>query len=184
MSNTDQFSIKPIVATSSLRTLAYEALKQAITNMDLYGRPDEVRLDERKLSQDLGVSRTPVREALTVLEQEGFVRSEARRGIFVIKKTRAEIVGMIHAWAALESMAARLACSRATDAQLKSLRDEFPEFYEGRPSERNFVQWPTEPVAEQKVEERLMKEISFDPDVWVVEIEDRAGRHFLDLAKG
>ena len=55
---------------------------------------------------------------------------------------------------------------------------------EGRPSERNFVQWPTEPVAEQKVEERLVKEMSFDPDVWIVEIEDRAGRHFLDLAKG
>ncbi|AWN37058.1 GntR family transcriptional regulator [Methylobacterium radiodurans] len=135
MSNSDQFSIKPIVASSSLRTLAYEALKSAITNMDLYGRPDEVRLDERKLSQDLGVSRTPVREALTVLEQEGFVRSEARRGIFVIKKTKAEIVGMIHAWAALESMAARLACTRASDAQLQSLRTEFPEFYEGRPAE-------------------------------------------------
>ena len=127
MVKSDQFSITPIVASSSLRTLAYEALKAAITKMDIYGRPDEVRLDERKLSQDLGVSRTPVREALTVLEQEGFVRSEARRGVFVIKKTKKEIVGMIHAWAALESMAARLACERATDAQLKSLREIFPE---------------------------------------------------------
>src|SRR3978361_2025274 len=94
MVKTAQFSIPPIVASSSLRTLAYEALKAAITKMDIYGRPDEVRLDERKLSQDLGVSRTPVREALTVLEQEGFVRSEARRGVFVIKKTKKEIVGM------------------------------------------------------------------------------------------
>ncbi|MGU3538589.1 GntR family transcriptional regulator [Methylobacterium sp. A54F] len=135
MTKSEQFSIRPIVASSSLRTLAYEALKSAITNMDIYGRPDEVRLDERKLSLDLGVSRTPVREALTVLEQEGFVRSEARRGVFVIKKTKQEIVGMIHAWAALESMAARLACERATDSQLLSLREAFPEFYEGRPSE-------------------------------------------------
>lgn len=135
MTNSDSLSIKPIVASSSLRTLAYEALKAFITNMDIYGRPDEVRLDERKLSQDLGVSRTPVREALTVLEQEGFVRSEARRGVFVIKKTKNEIVGMIHAWAALESMAARLACSRATDAALKSLRESFPEFYESSPAE-------------------------------------------------
>ena len=135
MTDNGQFCIKPIVANSSLRTLAYEALKAAITNMDIYGRPDEVRLDERKLSQDLGVSRTPVREALTVLEQEGFVRSEARRGVFVIKKTKREIVGMIHAWAALESMAARLACARATDAQLRSLRETFPEFYDGKPNE-------------------------------------------------
>jgi len=135
MSNSEPLSVKPIVASSSLRTLAYEALKTAITNMDIYGRPDEVRLDERKLSQDLGVSRTPVREALTVLEQEGFVRSEARRGVFVIKKNKREIVSMIHAWTALESMAARLACARATDGQLRSLRESFPEFFEGQPSE-------------------------------------------------
>ncbi|WP_204324603.1 FCD domain-containing protein, partial [Stenotrophomonas maltophilia] len=63
------------------------------------------------------------------------MRSEARRGVFVIKKTKREIVGMIHAWAALESMAARLACARATDAQLRSLRETFPEFYDGKPNE-------------------------------------------------
>ncbi|MBE7198460.1 MAG: GntR family transcriptional regulator [Parafilimonas terrae] len=134
MSNSESLSVKPIAASSSLRTLAYEALKSAITTMDIYGRPDEVRLDERKLSQDLGVSRTPVREALTVLEQEGFVRSEARRGVFVVRKNKREIVEMIHAWAALESMAARLACLRASDAQLQDLRDAFPEFYAGQPS--------------------------------------------------
>ncbi|MCJ2012958.1 GntR family transcriptional regulator [Methylobacterium sp. J-076] len=131
MANPEPLSIKPIVVSSSLRTLAYEALKTAITNMDIYGRPDEVRLDERKLSQDLGVSRTPVREALTVLEQEGFVRSEARRGVFVVRKNKREIVGMIHAWAALESMAARLACTRASDAQLRELSESFPEFFSG-----------------------------------------------------
>ncbi len=49
--------------------------------------------------------------------------------------------------------------------------------------ERVFTPSPPQPVAEQAVEERLRKEISFDPDVWIVEIEDKAGRHFLDLAK-
>jgi len=39
-------------------------------------------------------------------------------------------------------------------------------------------------VPEASVEERLVKEIRFDPDAWIVETEDRAGRHFLDLAKG
>ncbi|MFC5556657.1 GntR family transcriptional regulator [Methylobacterium iners] len=129
------FEIKPIAATSSLRALAYDALKEAITNMDIYGQREEVRLDERKLSLNLGVSRTPVREALTVLEQEGFIRFEARRGVFVVRKTKREIVSMIEAWAALESMAARLACERATDEQLRCLRERFPEFYEGRPSD-------------------------------------------------
>ncbi|MEG9527713.1 MAG: FCD domain-containing protein, partial [Hyphomicrobiales bacterium] len=55
--------------------------------------------------------------------------------VFVIQKNKREIVSMIHAWTALESMAARLACARATDAQLRSLRESFPEFYEGQPAE-------------------------------------------------
>ena len=41
-----------------------------------------------------------------------------------------------------------------------------------------------QPVSEPSVEERLTKELRFDPDAWIVETEDRAGRHFLDLAKG
>jgi hypothetical protein len=54
---------------------------------------------------------------------------------------------------------------------------------DSRPVERVFVPISKEPVAEPVVEERLTKEIRFDPDVWIVETEDRAGRHFLDLAK-
>ena len=60
------------------------------------------------------MSRTPIREAMTVLEQEGFVRSVPRRGIFVVRKTKREIIEMITVvWAALEGMAARLAAERA-----------------------------------------------------------------------
>ena len=54
---------------------------------------------------------------------------------------------------------------------------------DSRPIERVFTQSPPQAVEEQAVESRLAKEINFDPDVWIVEIEDRAGRHFLDLAK-
>ena len=52
-----------------------------------------------------------------------------------------------------------------------------------RPFERVFVPASQEPQPEADVEARLAKEIRFDPDVWIVETEDRAGRHFLDLAK-
>jgi hypothetical protein len=38
-------------------------------------------------------------------------------------------------------------------------------------------------LPEHSVDERLVKEVGFDPDVWIVETEDRAGRHFLDLAR-
>jgi hypothetical protein len=54
---------------------------------------------------------------------------------------------------------------------------------ESRPVERLFAAISPQPVPEASVEERLAKEIRFDPDVWIVETEDRAGRHFLDLAK-
>ncbi|MBI5262538.1 MAG: DUF1491 family protein [Bradyrhizobium sp.] len=54
---------------------------------------------------------------------------------------------------------------------------------DSRPIERFFVPISAEPLPEAAVEERLTKEIRFDPDVWIIEAEDRAGRHFLDLAR-
>ena len=114
--------IEPLDVNLGLRKQACEAIKRAITEMDIYGRPGEIRLDERQLSQDLGVSRTPIREALSVLEQEGFVRSIPRRGIHVVRKTKREIVEMITVWAAIESMAARLAAPRAAAHDLLRLR--------------------------------------------------------------
>ncbi len=54
---------------------------------------------------------------------------------------------------------------------------------DSRPIERIFAATSPQPVPEPSVEERLAKEVRFDPDVWIVETEDRAGRHFLDLAK-
>ena len=107
---------------SNFRDLAYAALKRAITAMDIYGHAQEIRLDERRLSEGLGVSRTPIREAMTLHEQEGFVRTRPRRGIFVVRKTKREIVEMITVMASLESMAARLAAERATDADIAELR--------------------------------------------------------------
>jgi DNA-binding GntR family transcriptional regulator len=117
--------------STSFAKEAYAALKRAITAIDIYGHPDEVRLDERRLSQDLGVSRTPIREAMTLLEQEGFVRTRPRRGIYVVKKTKREIVEIITIMAALESMAARLAAERASDAEIAELRRLMDEFRSG-----------------------------------------------------
>ena len=54
---------------------------------------------------------------------------------------------------------------------------------DSRPVERFFVSTSPQPVPEPTVEERLAKEVRFDPDVWIVETEDRAGRHLLDVAR-
>jgi DNA-binding GntR family transcriptional regulator len=123
-----QLKIARIGEGLSLKARAYEALKAAIMNMNIYAAEAELRLDERDLSQRFGVSRTPLREALAQLDQEGLVRIVARRGIFIVRRTKAEILDMITVWAALESMAARLATEHAEDAELKRLHTLIDKF--------------------------------------------------------
>jgi len=127
--------LEPIGSNVSLRDQAYIAIKRAITAADIYGQPEEVRVDERQLSEALGVSRTPIREAMALLEQEGFLRTEPRRGVFIVRKTKKQVIEMIEMWAALESMAARLATLNASDADIASLRHMFDEFRNATPAE-------------------------------------------------
>ena len=103
-----EMGVVPIEATRVLKDQVYTVLREAISKMDIYSTPKPPRLDERKLAEELGVSRTPVREALSRLEQEGFVRNIPRRGTFVVRKTRREVLEIVYAMAALEGMAARL----------------------------------------------------------------------------
>jgi len=117
--------VQPIEDVQSLKERTYAALKQAITVIDIYANPEEPRLDERELSARLGVSRTPIREAIARLEQEGLVRIAPRKGVFVVRKPKHEILQMITVWAALESMAARLITLHASDAEIASLRTLF-----------------------------------------------------------
>ena len=117
-----------IPAEATFKEKAYSVLKEAIGNLDVYGSSEPIMLDERELSERLGVSRTPIREALAVLHQEGFVRIAPRRGILVVRKTKREIVQMIQAWAALESMAARLITHHADESGIATLRGLFTSF--------------------------------------------------------
>jgi DNA-binding GntR family transcriptional regulator len=124
-------SLQPFNAELGLKYKAYAALKNAIVAMDIYRSRDDIRLDERKLANDFGISRTPVREAMAQLESEGFVRSVPRRGIYVVRKTKREVIEMITVWAALESMAARLITEKASQEEIAGLRDMFATFKNG-----------------------------------------------------
>ena len=121
-------NLKRVDGSTVLKDRIYDELKRAITAIDIYATAQEHRLDERQLSEELGVSRTPLREALCRLENEGFVTTIPRRGAFVARKSRKEIVEMITVWAALESMAARLVTERASDAEIQSLRNMFASY--------------------------------------------------------
>src|ERR1700744_2997225 len=127
-------ALAPLNATT-LRDQAYLLLKSAIADTDIYDPQQELRLDERQLTTALGVSRTPIREALSLLEQEGFIRTVPRRGIYIIRKSKREMIEMIQMWAELESMAARLATLHASDTEIAKLRHLFDEFQNSPPSE-------------------------------------------------
>jgi len=123
--------VDPIQPSASFKNKAYAALKDVIVSMDVYRSRSDIRLDERRLALEFGISRTPVREAMAQLERDGIVRSVPRRGIYVVRKTRREVIEMITAWAALESMAARLITQSASGEEIASLRRMFATFEGG-----------------------------------------------------
>ena len=126
-----RIEVAPIDTPASFKNKAYAALKDVIVSMDVYHSHADIRLDERRLARDFGISRTPVREAMAQLEREGFVRAVPRRGIYVVRKTKKEVIEMITAWAALEGMAARLITETAEMDDIASLRRMFANFENG-----------------------------------------------------
>jgi len=118
-----QLNLKPVDASFSLKEHIYDILKTSIMDLDIYDPETNLRMDERTLAEQLGISRTPIREAIMRLEQEGFVDIQPRRGVFIKRKSLDEILQMITVWAALESMAARLACNEADDREIADLRE-------------------------------------------------------------
>lgn len=115
------------VFLKSLRDHVYGLVRDAIISGKLKGGD---KLNERQLASQLGISTTPLKEALRVLEAEGLVRSEARRGIYVTFDA-AQAEEMMLARAAIESMIARQAAKHVTKAQVTQLRTLIVEMRAG-----------------------------------------------------
>ncbi len=115
-------TLKPVDLNFTLKDHIYDVLRDAILNTNIYDEATDLRLDERQMAEQLGISRTPIREALAKLEQNGLVEIQARKGVFICRKTRQEVMEIIVVWAALESMAARLAANEASGADIRGLR--------------------------------------------------------------
>jgi DNA-binding GntR family transcriptional regulator len=123
--------LRPIASNFTLKDHVYDMLRDAITEMDIYREDANLKLDERSLAEQLGISRTPLREAIARLERDGLLEVMPRRGVYVRRKSLTEILEMIVAWAALESMAARLVTERASDAEIGSLRKIAAKYNDG-----------------------------------------------------
>ncbi len=108
-----------------LRDVVFNTLRQAILTGEL--RPGE-RLMEIHLADRLGVSRTPIREAIRKLELEGLVVMIPRKGAQVARITEKNLKDVLEVRRALDMLAARLACHRMSDEEKKELKKACDEF--------------------------------------------------------
>ena len=116
-----------MIEVPNLRERVYKALKEMIIFQEI---PPGEKLDEDSLASQLGVSRTPVRESLYRLENEGIVKIIPRRGAFIVKHSKESINEILSVREVLEGLSAREAASHITDAALEvleSLSEKFSE---------------------------------------------------------
>lgn len=110
-----------------LRDIVFNTLRDAIINGDL--EPGE-RLIEISLAETLGVSRTPVREAIRELENEGLVVMTPRKGAEVAKISHSDLTDVLEVRRVLEVLAIELACEKITEQELEALENNLNEFKE------------------------------------------------------
>jgi DNA-binding GntR family transcriptional regulator len=122
--------VKKIRIPSSLSERAYEAIKESLLQTDVTQMKNKDRIDERGISESLGISRTPLREAINRLVMEGFLKVVPRKGVYVVKKTKKEIIEILLVRAALEGMAARLATKYVTEKEIQKMKGLFSTFGE------------------------------------------------------
>jgi DNA-binding GntR family transcriptional regulator len=112
------YPLEKVDTLPSLKDKAYKAIKDAILCLKLEpGKP----LVEKELARHLGISRTPVRDALQELEREGFVTRQSFKGTFVTEVTMKDTSEIFALRAVLEGLAARIAAPLFTPLELKEI---------------------------------------------------------------
>lgn len=122
-----------LIESPNLRDKVYEILKRSILFQEIL--PGE-KIDEEALAQQLGVSRTPIRETLCRLENEGIVRVIPRRGAFVVKHSREKITEILMVREALEGFAARLAVDHIDEQVIDQMKSLFKNYSESNIRDR------------------------------------------------
>lgn len=118
------------------RPTLHNVVVSRLRDMIIEGQlPSGVRIHEGRVGEQLGVSRTPLREALKVLANEGLVELIPNRGATVRKLTAKEVRDMLDVLATLEELAGSLTCQNASDTDIQEVRrlhDEMLQFYAAR----------------------------------------------------
>jgi DNA-binding GntR family transcriptional regulator len=133
-------NVQKIDAPLNLSEMVYSSIKKSIVNIDWSNSPREMKLDERTIAEKLGVSRTPLREAIKRLVAEGFVRVESRKGLFVVNKSKADMMEILLVRSVLEGLGARLAASRATQEDIQRMKMIFSPFSK-KGATRNYLKY-------------------------------------------
>ncbi len=107
------------LAPKALYVEVAELLRQRIFKREL--EPGSW-IDELRIAEEYGISRTPLREALKVLAAEGLVTMKVRRGAYVTEVSSSDLADVYHLLSLLESDAAGVVAARATDAELAELK--------------------------------------------------------------
>jgi DNA-binding GntR family transcriptional regulator len=121
---TDQLKLN-MDAYLPLRDVVFNTLREAILRGELV--PGE-RLMELQLASKLGVSRTPIREAIRMLEQEGLAITIPRKGAIVAGMTEKEMQDVLEIREALEELSVQVACDKITDEEIAQLRKNMKNF--------------------------------------------------------
>ena len=109
----------PRLERQRLHDMVVEHMRNLIIEAVL---PPGVKLNERELCETLGISRTPLREALKVLAAEGLIEIEQNRGASVARLSETEIYELFELLGGLEALAGTLACARITGGELDEIR--------------------------------------------------------------
>lgn len=121
------------------------------------------KIDEKKLSERMGVSRTPIREALRTLSSEGFIDLVPRRGAFVSQVSDVDIKEMFEVMSGLEGLCMRLAMPRLTDKdleKLEALHSAMEEQYAKRDHKSYLkVNWAIHGYIQKRSNNQLLNEI-------------------------
>jgi len=110
----------PVLAPRALYQDVAELLRQRIFKREL--KPGSW-IDELKLAEEFGISRTPLREALKLLAAEGLVTMKVRRGAYVTEVSKSDLADVYHLLGLLESDAAAAVARHASDAELRELEE-------------------------------------------------------------